>query len=165
MPGLESVLGQIPAQCWGLLPLPSLQEGLDPSTGLLGGREGESAYGRPPGSGFCARPGRPWTRPDGGHPQAEAGTPRSPPGPAPSSPVRVRVWTICLRSSPAPTTAALGLFSALSSLFVGVLFFFRKETLKPRPPVNRGVAFKCVEFKFGSKQPTAGSRWAQGSEE
>ena len=36
MPGLESVLGQIPAQPWGLLPLLSLQEGLDPSTGLLG---------------------------------------------------------------------------------------------------------------------------------
>lgn len=59
VPGLTSVLGQIPAQRWGLLPLPSLQEGLDPSTGLLGGREGELAYGegRPPGSGFCARPG------------------------------------------------------------------------------------------------------------
>ena len=70
MPGLESVLGQIPAQRWGLLPLPSLQEGLDPSTGLLGGREGEWAYGegRPPGSGFCARPGAPWTRPDRGPP-------------------------------------------------------------------------------------------------
>lgn len=138
-----------PQGCWGVGRVSWLTE-----------RAGRQALASVPG------PGGPWTRPDGGHPQAEAGAPRSPPGPAPSSPVRVRVWTICFRSSPAPATAALGLFSALSSLFVGFLFFFRKETsLKPRPPVNRGVAFKCVEFNFGSKQPTAGSWCAQGSEE
>ena len=37
--------------------------------------------------------------------------------------------------------------------------------MKPRPPVNHGVVCKCVEFKFGSKQPATDSRWAQGLEE
>lgn len=82
MPSLESVLGQIPAQPWGLLPLPSLQEGLDPSTGLLGGREGESAYGEGRALASVPGPGGPWICLDGGSPQAEAGAPRSPPGPA-----------------------------------------------------------------------------------
>lgn len=85
MPSLESVPGQIPAQPWGLLPLPSLQEGLDLSTGLLGGPEGESAYGEGRALASVPGPGGPWIRLDGGRPQAEAGAPCSPPGPAPSS--------------------------------------------------------------------------------
>ena len=99
-PGVSA--GSDPSSALGAAPSPVAAGGPGPLHRAAGGREGESAYGKGWALASVPGPGGPWIRLDGGHPQAEAGAPRSPPGPAPAP-----TWHSACDSGPSASDLAL----------------------------------------------------------